>query len=63
MSKVKKIKPMVKEIKPMHLCMYAYLSGCCTIMSNNRETISAHMKAVHGWTQQDCDDSLMGDEE
>jgi hypothetical protein len=31
-------------------------------MSNNRETISAHMKAAHGWTQQDCDDTLMGDD-
>ncbi len=45
----------------MHLCMYAYLCGCHTIMSNNRETISAHMKEVHGWTQQECDDTLMGD--
>ena len=51
------------EKKPMYLCMYAYLCGCYTIMSNNRETISAHMKAAHGWSQQDCDDTMMGDEE
>ena len=42
--------------------MYAYICGCNTIMSNNRETISAHMKKVHGWTQKDCDDTMMGDE-
>ena len=53
----------MSEKKPMYLCMYAYLCGCHTIMSNNRETISTHMKRVHGWTQQDCDDTLMGDDE
>jgi hypothetical protein len=48
--------------KPLYLCMCAYLCGCHTIMSNNRETISAHMKEVHSWTQQDCDDTNLGDE-
>lgn len=54
---------MMTDKKPLYLCMYAHLCGCHTIMSNNRETISAHMKKVHGWTQQDCDDTMMGDEE
>ena len=53
---------MMTDKKPLYLCMYAHLCGCYTIMSNNRETISAHMKEVHGWTQQDCDDTMMGDE-
>ena len=48
--------------KPLYLCMYAYVCGCTTVMSNNRETISAHMKEAHGWTQQDCDDANLGDE-
>ena len=52
----------MSDKKPLYLCMYAHLCGCYTIMSNNRETISAHMKEVHGWTQQDCDDTMMGDE-
>ena len=49
--------------KPLYLCMYAYLCGCTNVMSNNKETINAHMKEVHGWTDQDCKDANWGDDE
>lgn len=52
----------MSDKKPLYLCMYAHLCGCYTVMTNNRETISEHMMSFHGWTQQDCDDTFMGDE-
>ena len=49
--------------KPLYLCLYAYLCGCHTVMSNNPKTISTHMIEVHGWTKQECDDAFGSDVE
>jgi len=51
----------MSDKKPLYLCLYAYTCGCCTLMPNNRKTISAHMMEVHGWTKQDCDDATLGE--
>jgi len=49
--------------KPMYLCYAAYSSGCCTIMSNNEETITEHFTKVHGWTAEECREYFTEEEE
>ena len=50
-------------MKPIYLCMYAFICGCYTIMSNNEETKTEHFTKVHGWTAEECRDYFADEEE